>query len=127
MNTSRPGVRQNMQAQPPAKPVPPAKTVPASKKSEFAKDHVALDDVAIVSDVLSTQKGIIKMYGTALCEGSNEKIRHLCNTHLTELAADQFDSFLYMSQRNLYPTDPAPAPKLSEAKQKYKATAMKIK
>jgi len=116
-------------AKPPTMPPsisPAAKAAPGIKKSEFAKDHL-LDDVAIVSDVLSTQKGLIKMYGTALTEGSNEKMRHLCNTHLTELAADQFDSFLYMSQRNLYPTDPAPAPKLSEAKQRYKATAVKIK
>jgi len=104
-----------------------SKTGAGTRRPEAAQGRALLDDAAIVSDVLATQKSLVKMYGTALCEGSNEKFRHLCNTHLTELAEDQYDSFLYMNERNLYPTDPAPAPKLSEAKQRYKATGMRIK
>jgi len=98
-----------------------------ARNAEFAQDMTALDDTAMIADILTTQKTLIKTYGTALCEGSNEKFRHICNTHLTEIAEDQFDSFRYMHERNLYPTDPAPAPKLSEAKQRYKATETKMK
>ena len=123
MNTVKPGGMRT--APPPAKP--DGKTRTASNKSECGCDCHLMDDAAIVSDVLGTQKSLVKLYGTALCEGSNEKIRGLCNTHLTELAEDQFDSFQYMSEHNLYPTDPVEAAKLSEAKQKFKATQTKLK
>ena len=102
-------------------------TEKSANSTEGSKGNSMLDDVAIVSDILATQKTLIKSYGVALCEGSTEKFRGICNTHLSELAEDQYDSFLYMNQRNLYPTDPAEAVKLSEAKQKFKAAEMKIK
>ena len=95
-------------------------TAKHSKASaEFAQDMTKLDDKAIISDVLSSHKSLVKLYGTALCEVSEEKLRTLVGSQLSECAKDQFDAFLYMNQRNLYPTDPAPAAKVQKARDKF--------
>jgi spore coat protein CotF len=88
-------------------------------KTEFAQDMTQLDDVAIISDVLSCQKSLVKLYGAALCEVSCDKLRKLVNNQLSECADDQYDAFQYMTQRNQYPTEPAPSQKVCEAKQKF--------
>lgn len=87
-----------------------------STLTEFAQEMCMLNDADIISDVLATQKGLVKMYGTALCETDCENLRGILNTQLSECADDQFDSFLYMNERGLYPTEQAPAPKVKEAK-----------
>lgn len=113
-----------------ATPAKPA-AAPAAKKpnpnTEFAQDMVKLDDVAIISDVLKTEKALIGRYGTAWTEISCEKLRNLVKTNMAECACDQFDAFNYMSQRNLYPTETAPANKVTQAKQKYAEKKAKMK
>lgn len=79
----------------------------------------SLDDDEIISDVLGCQKSLIKLYGTALCESSCPNLRDIISTHLTECAEDQYDAFLYMNERGLYPTDTAQAPKITQAKRKF--------
>jgi len=96
-------------------------------KMEVARDEIMLDDTALITDILVTQKTLVKRYGNALCEGSCQKFRSILNTHLGEIASDQFDSFMYMQQNQMYPTEPAPQPKLSEAKQKFKTTEQSMK
>ena len=90
-------------------------------RAEFASDNIILDDPSMIQDVLTTQKTLIKGYGIAICEGSNQKFRSILGKHLTELAEDQFESFMYMQDRNLYPTEQAPAPKLTQAKERFKS------
>lgn len=87
--------------------------------TEFAQDMCKLSDKEIISDVLGSHKALIKLYGTALCETDNEKLRSLIDTHLSECAEDQFDAFTYMNQRGMYPTDTAPASKVTQAKKKF--------
>lgn len=87
--------------------------------TEFAQDMCKLSDKEIISDVLGSHKALIKLYGTALCETDNEKLRSLIDSHLSECAEDQFDAFTYMNQRGMYPTDTAPASKVTQAKKKY--------
>lgn len=95
--------------------------------AEFAQDMTKLDDKAIISDVLSSHKSLVKLYGTALCEVSCEKLRSLVGSQLTECAKDQFDAFLYMNQRNMYPTDPAPSAKVQKARDKFTQAKTQMK
>lgn len=119
---------------------PAAKAAPTSEKNtqkatakhtkrtaEFAQDMTKLDDKAIISDVLSSHKSLVKLYGTALCEVSCEKLRSLVGSQLTECAKDQFDAFLYMNERNMYPTDPAPSAKVQKAKDKFNQQKCQMK
>jgi len=87
---------------------------------EVSTDHNLLDDSSMIQDILVTQKTLVKRYSNAVCEGSLEKFRKICTHHLAEVASDQFDSFSYMQKKNLYPIEPAPMQKLSEAKTKFK-------
>ncbi|MBE5730646.1 MAG: spore coat protein [Clostridiales bacterium] len=89
--------------------------------TEFAQDVCKLSDKEIISDVLGSHKSLVKLYGTALCETSCPKLRTLIDTQLSECAEDQFDAFLYMNERGLYPTDTAPMPKVNQAKKKFTA------
>jgi len=98
-----------------------------SNRVEFARDEFMLDDTALITDILVTQKTLVKRYGNALCEGSSQKFRSIINNHLGEIAEDQYDSFLYMQEHNMYPTEPAPEAKLCEAKQKFKSTEQELK
>ncbi len=101
----------------------PAVKKPAQKigcvATEQAQDACKLSDYDIVSDVLSSHKGLIKLYGTALCEVAEPKLRNVIETKLGECAEDQYDIFLYMNSRGMYKTEPAPAQKVKESKQKY--------
>ncbi len=103
------------------------KTKTSNPKTEFAQEMVTLDDVALISDILSSQKNLIKMYGSALCEVSCENLRKVVNKQMSECANDQFDAFLYMNERNQYPTEPAPAQKVVQAKQKFAQKQAKMK
>ncbi len=95
------------------------KNCSCGNETEFAQDVCKLTDKEIISDVLGCQKSLIKLYGTALCEASCPKLRNLIDNQLSECAEDQFDAFLYMQERGLYPTDSAPMPKINQAKKKF--------
>lgn len=95
--------------------------------TEFAQDVCKLSDQEIISDVLGSHKALIKLYGTALCETSCPKLRCLIDNQLSECAEDQFDAFLYMHERGLYPTDSAPMPKINQAKKKFCACEKSMK
>ncbi len=95
--------------------------------TEFAQDVCKLSDKEIISDVLGSQKALIKLYGTALCEASCPKLRNLIDNQLSECAEDQYDAFLYMQERGLYPTDTAPMPKINQAKKKFTACEQQMK
>jgi spore coat protein CotF len=97
------------------------------KKMEAASDNVVLSDMDIISDVLSGQKALIKLYGTALCETDCPQLRSIISNQLTEAANDQFDAFLYMNQRGMYPTEQAQQPKVNKAKQKASQQQKQIK
>jgi len=117
-NNSRPSTPKQPEQQ-------PSNTV--HMRMELARDEIMLDDTALVTDILVTQKTLVKRYGNALCEGSCQKFRSILNNHLGEIASDQFDSFLYMQQNQMYPTEPAQSQKLCEAKDKFKQTEQKMK
>jgi len=99
---------------------PVQKTIANAVNSEFSLDQIMLDDASIITDILTTHKTLVKNYSVALTEGSNEKIRKIITTNLSEAANDQFEIFNYMANNNLYPIEPAPPQKLTEAKNKFK-------
>lgn len=86
---------------------------------EAAADLCQLKDFDIASDILGGQKALIKLYGTALCETDCVKLRNIINSQLSEVATDQFDTFSYMNQRGMYPTEQSPASKVKQAVNQY--------
>ena len=98
------------------------KTAKSTKRnvtmSESACD-CALTDYDIASDVLGSQKSLIKLYSTSLCEIDCKKLRDLVNTQMTAAAEEQLDVFLYMNDRGMYKTENAPVQKIKSARTKF--------
>ncbi len=84
-----------------------------------AQVRCELDDYEIISDVLGSEKQIVKLYSTALCEAAEENFRDIIRENFNEAAADQYKAFSYMQKRGLYQTEQATEQKISEAKQQF--------
>ncbi len=78
-----------------------------------------LSDYDIISDVLSNQKTLTKLYATSLCEVAEEPLRRIIEDKMSECACDQYDAFLYMNERGMYNTEEAPRQKVAQAKRKF--------
>lgn len=84
-----------------------------------ARERCALDDYEIISDVLGSEKQLVKLYSTALCESAEEPLRDVIRGNLIECANDQYKTFEFMEERGLYPTEQAPEEKITQAKQQF--------
>ncbi|MCH5165673.1 MAG: spore coat protein [Clostridiales bacterium] len=87
--------------------------------TESARERCELDDYEIISDVLGSEKQIVKLYSTALCEASEEPFRNIIKENLDEAAADQYKAFEFMQKRGMYQTEQATEQKINEAKQQF--------
>lgn len=85
----------------------------------WAQQKCSLDDYEIISDVLGSEKQLVKLYSTALCESAEEPLRDVIRDNLIECAADQYSTFEYMQKRGMYPTEQAPVEKIEQAKQQF--------
>lgn len=88
--------------------------------NESARARCELDDYEIISDVLGSEKQLVKLYSTALCESSEEPLRNLIRDNLAECANDQFATFEYMQKHGMYPTEQATEEKIAQAKSQFK-------
>lgn len=88
-------------------------------QSESAEERCRLDDYEIISDVLGSEKQLVKLYSTALCESAEEPLRNLIRDNLFECADDQYATFEFMQKRGMYPTEEAPQEKIDKAKQQF--------
>ncbi len=87
--------------------------------SSCAEQRCALDDYEIISDVLGSEKQLVKLYSTALCESAEEGLRNVIRDNLMECAADQYKTFEFMEKRGMYPTEQAEEEKIVQAKQQF--------
>ena len=86
---------------------------------ETAQEKCQLDDYEIISDVLGSEKQIVKLYSTALCETAEENLRDIIRENFTEAAADQYKAFSFMQSKGMYKTEQATEEKITEAKQQF--------
>lgn len=84
-----------------------------------AQKRCRLDDYEIISDVLGSEKELVKLYGTALCETAEEPLRNVIRDNLDEAAADQYKAFTFMQERGMYKTEQASDENINEAKQQF--------
>lgn len=86
---------------------------------EVSSEFCQLKDYDIASDIVAGKKSLLKMYGSALCEIDCPNLRNLLTSQLAEVGNDQFDIFLYMNERGMYPTEQAESPKVQQAIDQY--------
>ena len=84
-----------------------------------AQEKCRLDDYEIISDVLGSEKQIVKLYSTALCETAEENLRDIIRENFTEAAADQYKAFSFMQSKGMYKTEQATEENITQAKQQF--------
>ncbi len=87
--------------------------------TERAQENCKLSDYDIISDVLGCQKQLVQKYTTALCECSDETLRDLIKSQMSECACDQFAAFQYMNVRGMYECDCAQASEVTQMQDKF--------
>lgn len=88
-----------------------------SSYTDYACAKCKLDDYEIISDVLGSEKEIVKLYSTALCEAAEENFRLILRENLDYAAEDQYKAFEFMQSRGMYKTEQASDNDLSQTKQ----------
>ena len=73
---------------------------------EKKKDY-SLNEKDSLTDILTGEKELVKLYGTAITEATNKEIRRIFKTNMSETADDQFMVFSEMMKNDYYQTKPA--------------------
>ncbi len=94
-----------------------------SSDKPSAREKCKLDDYEIISDVLGSEKEIVKLYSTALCEAAEEQFRNVLRENLDYAAEDQYKAFEFMQQRGMYKTEQASDENITKAKQQFSPLA----
>jgi len=72
-----------------------------------------------LTDMLTVEKNLVKLYATALTEMASEANRSLIKRNLTDVADGQNLIFCEMQKQGFYKTTPAPKEKLLEAQEQF--------
>ena len=86
----------------------------AVKKSDFT-----LNEKDSLTDMLNLEKTIVKVYSTAMTEGTSKGFRNTVKEHLQGTADDQINVFLLMTELGYAKVESAPEKVLTEEKNKY--------
>lgn len=84
------------------------------------KAQTTLNEKDSLQDMLTLEKGLVKMYGTAITEGASNGFRTLVKEHWQGAVSDQFDVFLQMTEHGYYRVESAPEDTLQEQREKFK-------
>lgn len=80
---------------------------------------VALTEEEILTDILSAEKGLVKLYATALTEMTNAKLRAQMKKFLSEVSDGQNEIFSLMQQKGYCQVAPAQKQKIDGAIDKF--------
>ncbi len=82
------------------------------KKEQFSEE-------SILTDLLIAEKGLVKLYATALTEASEAKIRTMLKKFVGEVADEQNKIFALMQKKGLYEVAPAQKQKIDTTVEKF--------
>ena len=83
------------------------------------KADITLNEKDSLQDLLTLEKGLVKMYSTAITEGTSKGFRTLVKSHWGDSVSDQMDVFLQMTEQGYYTVESAPEKTLKEQKEKF--------
>ena len=86
----------------------------ATKKSDLT-----LNEKDSLTDLLNTEKTIVKVYSTAITEGTSKGFRNLVKENLLKTVDDQINVFLLMTELGYAKVESAPEKVLTEEREKY--------
>ncbi len=83
------------------------------------KADITLNEKDSLQDMLNLEKSLVKIYSTAITEGTSKGFRTLIKNHWHEATEDQINVFFQMTEHGYYTVESAPETTLSEQKNKF--------
>lgn len=83
------------------------------------KAEVTLNEKDSLQDLLTLEKTMVKLYGTAMTEGCSKGFRQMVKQLLNDTANDQMEVFLLMTELDYYRVESASQEQLSKQKEKF--------
>ena len=71
------------------------------------KNETYLTEKDALTDILTGEKDLVKLYSTAMTEASGKDVRKILKTNMFETAEDQYTVFCKMQQSGYYEPKPA--------------------
>lgn len=71
------------------------------------KSANGLNEKDLLTDILTGEKDLVKLYSTSLTEASGKDVRKTLKTNMSETAEDQFSVFSTMKEKGYYQPKPA--------------------
>ena len=71
------------------------------------KNSIGLTEKDVLTDILTGEKDLFKLYSTAMTESSGKDVRRTLKNNMFETAEDQYSIFCKMQQSGLYEVKPA--------------------
>ena len=84
------------------------------------KAETTLNERDSLQDMLTLEKGLVKLYSTALTEGVSNGFRTVVKDHWNGAVSDQLDVFFQMTEHGYYRVESASEDALEEQKEKFK-------
>lgn len=81
------------------------------------KAKAQLDDKSMLNDMLNTEKQLVGVYASFLCECAAPDARQIFSGNLNQTAQDQYQTFKLMQQKGWYQLEQAEAQKINQARQ----------
>lgn len=76
-----------------------------------------LDDKNMLTDILNTEKQLVSVYASFLCECASMDGRQIFSGNLNQTAQDQFQTFQLLQQKGWYQLEQAEQQKIDQARQ----------
>jgi spore coat protein CotF len=83
------------------------------------KADITLNEKDSLQDVLNMEKNLVKLYSTAITEGTSNGFRSVIKEHWGDVVNDQLDVFLQMTEHGYYRVESAPEESLSTQREKF--------
>ncbi len=83
------------------------------------KAQNTLNEKDSLQDMLILEKGLVKLYATAITEGVSNGFRTVIKENILDVTHDQLDVFMQMCARDYYKVQSASEMELKEQKEKF--------
>lgn len=83
------------------------------------KAEVTLNEKDSLTDLLSAEKSLVKLYATCITEGCSQGFRNMIKRHLSDVITDQMEVFLLACELGYYRVESASECELEKQKEKF--------
>ena len=83
------------------------------------KAEVTLNEKDTLTDLLTLEKSLLKLYALCISEGCSQGFRNLIKSHLSSVITDQMEVFLLLTELDYYRVESATEDSLKKIKDKF--------